>query len=101
MSSGIPWGWDTLAAAATANGTTLAEQQDIMGLGNRLSARAGQPWIAQLRNHLIPARAVPAVSFTARVIELQLISYWDYDWVPEWRRQPATGASSRVFPSGP
>jgi hypothetical protein len=84
-----------------AYGTTLAEQQDIMGLGNRLSASAARPWIAQLRHHLIPARAEPALRFTGRVIELQLISYWDYDWVPEWRRRPATDGSSSVAPSAP
>ena len=73
-----------------AYGTTLTEQQDIMGLGDRLSARAAQPWIAQLRHHLILARGEPPLSFTARLIALQLITYWDYDWVPEWRRRPAT-----------
>jgi hypothetical protein len=76
-----------------AYGATLAEQQDIMGLGNRLSAAAAQPWIAQLRHHLIAARAEPALSFSARVIAPQLISYWDYDWVPEWRRRPVTDGS--------
>lgn len=70
-----------------AYGATLAEQQDIMGLGDRLSAGSGQPWIAQLRHHLILARDEPPLSFTARVIALQLISYWDYDW----RQRRATG----------
>jgi hypothetical protein len=83
-----------------AYGATLAEQQDIMGLGNRLSAGAAQPWIAQLRHHVIPARAEPPLSFTARVIAPQLVSYWDYDWVPEWRRRPATDGSSSASPSG-
>lgn len=81
-----------------AYGTTLSEQQDIMGLGDRLSAGAAQPWISQLRNHLILTRTEPALSFTARVIAPQLISYWDYDWVPEWRRRPATDGSSDVSP---
>jgi hypothetical protein len=83
-----------------AYGATLAEQQDIMGLGNRLSAGAAQPWIAQLRHHVTPARAEPPLSFTARVIAPQLVSYWDYDWVPEWRRRPATDGSSSASPSG-
>ena len=83
-----------------AYGATVAEQQDIMGLGNRLSAGAAQPWIAQLRHHLIRARAEPALNFTARVIAPQLVSYWDYDWVPEWRRRPATDGSSSASPSG-
>ena len=75
-----------------AYGATLAEQQDIMGLGNRLSAGAAQPWIAQLRHHVIRARAEPPLSFSARVVAPQLVSYWDYDWVPEWRRRPATAS---------
>ena len=70
-----------------------------MGLGNRLSAGAAQPWIAQLRHHVIRARAEPPLSFTARVIAPQLVSYWDYDWVPEWRRRPTTDGSSSVSPS--
>jgi hypothetical protein len=82
-----------------AYGATLAEQQEIMGLGNRLSAGAAQPWIAQLRHHVICARAEPPLSFTARVIAPQLVSYWDYDWVPEWRRRPATDGSSSASPS--
>ena len=83
-----------------AYGATLAEQQDIRGLGNRLSAGAAQPWIAQLRHHVVPARAEPPLSFTARVIAPQLVSYWDYDWVPEWRRRPATDGSASASPSG-
>ncbi|SEO45115.1 hypothetical protein SAMN02990966_01920 [Rhodospirillales bacterium URHD0017] len=75
-----------------AYGASLAEQQDIMGLGNRLSAGAARPWIAQLSHHVIRARAEPPLSFSARVIAPQLVSYWDYDWVPEWRRRPATAS---------
>lgn len=71
------------------------------GLGNRLSAGAAQPWIAQLRHHLVRARAEPPLSFSARVIVPRLVSYWDYDWVPEWRRRPATDGSCGVAPSGP
>jgi hypothetical protein len=84
-----------------AYGSTLAEQQDIMGLGDRLSARAAQPWIMQLRHHLIPARAEPPVSFSPRLIAFQLITYWDYDWVPERRRRPASDDSSSVSPPRP
>jgi hypothetical protein len=40
------------------------------------------------------------LNFTARVIAPQLVSYWDYDWVPEWRRRPATDGSSSASPSG-
>jgi hypothetical protein len=79
----------------------LAEQQDIMGLGDRLTASAGQAWITQLRHHLVPARGEPPLSFTARLTALELISYWDYDWVAEWRRRPATDASSGAVPFRP
>jgi hypothetical protein len=41
-----------------------------------------QPWISQLRHHLIPARGEAAVRFTPRVVGPQLITYWDNDWVP-------------------
>src|SRR5262245_1934618 len=61
-------------------GTTLGQRQDLMGLGHHATAAAGRPWIAQLRYHLIPARAEPALRFAARVVQPQLITYWDNDW---------------------
>jgi hypothetical protein len=66
-------------------GTTLEQREDVMGLGDNLSAPEARPWISQLRNHLIPVRGNrddAALRFTARVVAPQLITYWDNDWVP-------------------
>jgi len=63
-------------------GTTLDQRQELMGLGDYATARAAQPWISQLRHHLIAARTEAAPRFTARAIAPQLITYWDNDWVP-------------------
>lgn len=68
-------------------GTTLDQREDVMGLGDHASGRGAQPWRSQLRHHLIPSRGEAPVSFTARVVAPQLITYWDNDWVP-----PAAGA---------
>ena len=51
-----------------------------MGMGDRVGESA-QPWITQLRHHLIPVRADAPLSFT-RGDAAQLITYWDNDWVP-------------------
>jgi hypothetical protein len=64
-------------SAERAYGTTFAEQRDIMGPGDRLTARAAEPWIAQLGHHRIPPRTEPALNFTPRLIVLQLITSWD------------------------
>jgi hypothetical protein len=63
-------------------GITLDQRQDLMGLGDHATAREAQPWIWQLRYHLVPARTDAALRFTARVVSPQLITYWDNDWVP-------------------
>jgi hypothetical protein len=65
-----------------AYGTTLRQRQDIMGLGDHASATAARPWISQLRHHLIRAHGEAPLTFTARVVAPQLITYWDNDWVP-------------------
>jgi hypothetical protein len=50
---------------------------------NGISASAGRPWISQLRqHHLRPAHGEAPLTFTARVVGPQLITYWDNDWVP-------------------
>lgn len=69
-------------------GTTLEQRHDVMGLGDHATDRGAQPWISQLRHHLIPARGEAPLRFTARVTHPQLITYWDNDWVPP-AAQPA------------
>ena len=54
---------------------------------------AARPWISQLRNHLIPARDEAPLTFTARIVSPQLITYWDNDWVP-----PAATAAGHAAP---
>lgn len=79
-----------------AYGITLQQREDIMGMGDHATARAAQPWIRQLRHHLIPARGDrddTALRFTARVVSPQLITYWDNDWVP-----PAAPAAAGAAP---
>jgi hypothetical protein len=63
-------------------GVTLDQREDLMGLGDHLSAREAQPWKSQVRHHLIPGHDRAALRFTARVIAPQLITYWDNDWRP-------------------
>jgi hypothetical protein len=63
-------------------GTTLDQREDVMGLGDHASGRGALPWRSQLRHHLIPSRGEAPVSFAARVVAPQLITYWDNDWVP-------------------
>ncbi len=73
------------AAGATPDsnyGISLEARNELMGMGDHATARLGQPWITQLRHHLIPARGEAAVRFTPRVVGPQLITYWDNDWVP-------------------
>jgi hypothetical protein len=36
-------------------GTTLQQREDLMGMGDHATGREAQPWIRQLRHHLIPA----------------------------------------------
>ena len=71
-------------------GVSLQQREDLMGMGDHLTARHAQPWRSQLRHHLIPGhnRTDAALRFTARVTEPQLITYWDNDWHPA---TPATG----------
>jgi len=67
-----------------AYGVTLDQREDLMGMGDHVTAREAQPWKSQLRYHLIPERHHrddAALRFTARVIQPQLITYWDNDWV--------------------
>ena len=71
----------------SAYGVTLEQREDLMGMGDHSTAREAQPWINQLRHHLVPGRGEPALRFTGRVISPQLITYWDNDWVPP--AQPA------------
>jgi hypothetical protein len=63
-------------------GTTLDQREDLMGMGDHAGPREAQPWISQLRHHLVPARGEAALRFTARVVAPQLITYWDNDWRP-------------------
>jgi hypothetical protein len=70
-------------------GVTLEQREDLMGMGDNVTATEAQPWKSQLRHHLIPERSNrvdAALRFTARVVKPQLITYWDNDWAP----QPAT-----------
>jgi hypothetical protein len=63
-------------------GVTLDQRDDLMGMGDHVTAREARPWISQLRHHLVPSRGEAAVRFTGRVVAPQLITYWDNDWVP-------------------
>jgi hypothetical protein len=68
-------------------GVTLEQRENQMGMGGRLTAAHGRPWIRSLwdRHHLTPERRhLPEdrVVFTARVAAMQLIEYWDNDWRP-------------------
>ena len=63
-------------------GISLEQRNELMGMGDHTTPRLAQPWINQLRHHLVPARGEAAVRFTPRVVGPQLITYWDNDWVP-------------------
>jgi len=66
-------------------GITLEQREDLMGMGDHAGPREAQPWISQLRRHLIPVRGNrddALLRFTARVVSPQLITYWDNDWRP-------------------
>jgi len=69
-------------------GLTLDHRNELMGMGDHATARLAQPWISQLRHHLIPARTEAALRFSARVVAPQLITYWDNDWVPPANATP-------------
>ena len=64
-------------------GVTLNQREDLMGMGDHLTGREAGPWKNQLRHHLIRnhSHEDQALRFTARVVEPQLITYWDNDWV--------------------
>jgi len=66
-----------------AYGTTLEARSNIMGTGHQLSTRQARPWIRRLERHLIrrPGRADFDARFSARMVGLQLIAYWDWDEV--------------------
>jgi hypothetical protein len=67
-------------------GVTLDQREDLMGVGDHVTAREARPWISQLRRHHLIAghgnRDDAALRFTARVVAPQIITYWDNDWVP-------------------
>jgi hypothetical protein len=65
-------------------GVTLDQREDLMGMGDHVTGREAQPWVNQLRFHLIRGRThdEQALRFTAQVVAPQLITYWDNDWVP-------------------
>lgn len=67
-----------------AYGTTLEARADIMGGGDQRTTRHARPWIRRLESHLVrrPGHAEFDVRFRARLLELQLITYWDNDWRP-------------------
>lgn len=70
-------------------GITLDQREDLMGMGDHVTGREAQPWVTQLRYHLIPSRGEAPLRFTARVVQPQLITYWDNDWRP-----PATAPAA-------
>jgi hypothetical protein len=70
-------------------GTTLDQREDLMGMGDHATGTEALPWIRQLRHHLIPGRGEAPVRFTARVVQPQLITYWDNDWRPPAGAAPA------------
>jgi len=76
----------------SAYGVTLEQREDLMGMGDHVTAREAQPWIRQMRHHLVPSRGEAALRFTGRVVAPQLITYWDDDWVPP--AAPAGGAAA-------
>jgi hypothetical protein len=78
---------------SAAYGTTLEQRHDVMGLGEHASERAARPWISQLRHHLRPAHGEAPLTFTARIVAPQIITYWDNDWVP-----PAAAAAGHAAP---
>jgi len=66
-----------------AYGRTLQQRRQVMGLGDQATPTAARPWISQLlHHHVIMARGDAPLTFTARVVQPQLITYWDNDWVP-------------------
>ena len=76
-----------------AYGTTLQQRQDIMGWGDHASRTAARPWISQLRHHVIRDHGEAPLTFAARVVSPQLITYWDNDWAP-----PAAAAHGHAAP---
>jgi hypothetical protein len=78
---------------AAYGGTSLAQRQDLMGSGDHVTMTAARPWVSQLRHHVRPAHGEAPLTFTARVVAPQLITYWDNDWVP-----PAAAAAGHAAP---
>jgi hypothetical protein len=80
--------------SSAAYGSTLDQRHDLMGLGDYASVRAARPWISQLRqHHLRPAHGEAPLTFTARIVAPQMITYWDNDWAP-----PAAAAAGHAAP---
>ncbi len=63
-------------------GVTVEQREDIMGCGGHLTARHARPWIDRMNLHLHPAHHEHLPRFTGRVNGMQLIEYWDNDWIP-------------------
>lgn len=83
-----------------AYGTTLEARADIMGGGDQRTTRHARPWIRRLESHLVrrPGHTEFDVRFHARLLALQLITYWDYDErlsVPAAPRAPGGHAAPR------
>ena len=47
-------------------GSRWTNATKLMGMGDHATARLAQPWISQLRHHLIPARADSAACASRR-----------------------------------
>src|SRR4051812_26094288 len=61
---------------SNAYGITLEERSNEMGVGNVVNSKQAQPWISQMRRHLIPNHKDQPVSFKPRVIAPQQVSYF-------------------------
>ena len=56
-------------------GITLEERSNEMGIGGQVNAAQAEPWIAQMRRHLIRGPKDESVQFKARMIAPQQVSY--------------------------
>ena len=65
--------------ADDAYGVSLDEQSTVMGRGETTGAGAAQPWIDQLRRHLIRSPNEQPVRFRARVVKEQSASHMYID----------------------
>lgn len=69
-----------------AYGITLEEKSSMMGWGGTVSKSHAQPWITQLRRHLI-RRGEQPLRFKSRIVREQTSSFMYFVPDPEWQKK--------------